>query len=436
MITIGEMQISGLLTMTVLSVMLVVSAPGRSIRRISFAKARWMMAGGTTLIALQFLLQHAFGFRQMGVTQAVCCNLLFFTPSTLLCSMAVLYVQRQGKVSWKEWLVSSSICALSAIILFGTVMLDGVPFKKESPALRMAEYVSSVLFVVMQSYIFTMQYKAYKRLELAVDEYYDRSRRDLFGWMGLSMKAMALLVFLVPVVIFMQGTPLVLFSVGFFFAISYSVISLYTYGVSKDVERVEESLTPSPSPKSEGSDYQNAEMNGENGENVECRTESVEFLRPSGSKRPSAERATTQDDNAAPTAVAARACSLSPSEATERNSTLNTLHSTLDKNSSLDRWISAGHYREHNLTLSIVARQMGVPQKQLQEWLRQSEYKKLAGLVATLRIKEAQRVLTEHPEWSVESVADYCGFNDRKYFHQVFQQYTGTTPAKYQAKNS
>lgn len=64
-----------------------------------------------------------------------------------------------------------------------------------------------------------------------------------------------------------------------------------------------------------------------------------------------------------------------------------------------------------------------------------SEYKKLAGLVATLRIKEAQRVLTEHPEWSVESVVDYCGFNDRKYFHQVFQQYTGTTPAKYQQKN-
>ncbi len=378
MITTGEMQISGMLTMTVLSVMLVMSAPRRSTRRSSFAKARWMMAGGTALIALQFLLQHAFGFRQMGVTQAVCCNLLFFTPASLLCSMAILYVQRQGKVSWKEWLIGSSIFALSAMILIGTVVLDGVPFREESDALRIAEYVSSVLFVVMQTYIFTMQYKAYKRLELAVDEYYDRSRRDLFGWMGLSMKAMALLVFLVPLVIFMQGTPLVLFSIGFFFAISYSTISLYTYGVSKDVEKVEE-----------------AEKSGE------CRTESVES-------------ATAHESSADGTA--------------EANSTLYTL------NSKLDRWIEGGHFREHNLTLSIVARQMGVPQKQLQEWLRQSEYKKLAGLVTTLRIKEAQRVLTEHPEWSVESVADYCGFNDRKYFHQVFQQYTGTTPAKYQAQ--
>ena len=73
---------------------------------------------------------------------------------------------------------------------------------------------------------------------------------------------------------------------------------------------------------------------------------------------------------------------------------------------------------------------------QVQEWLRQSEYRKLAGLVTKLRIEEAQRVLVEHRDWSVESVADYCGFNDRKYFHQVFQQYTGTTPAKYQQANN
>ena len=383
MITIGEMQISGMLTMLVLSVMLVMAAPGRSTRRNSFARARWMMAAGTGLIALQFLLQHTFGFRQMGVTQAVWCNLLFFTPASLLCGMSILYVQRQGRVSWQEWLGVSVPCVVAAIILIGTVVLDGIPLREESAPLRTAEYIASVLYVVMQSGIFTMQYKAYKQLELAVDEYYDRSRRDLFGWMGLSMKTMTLLAFIVPLVIFMQGAPLVLFSIGFFFSISYSTISLYTYGVSKDVEQVEESLSPNPSPNREGS------------------TDTIDDINETRS----------------------------PHDPAEANSSLFTIHS------SLDRWISSGAYREHNLTLSIVARQMGVPQKQLQLWLRQSEYKKLAGLVASLRIKEAQRVLVEHRDWSVESVADYCGFNDRKYFHQIFQQYTGTTPAKYQANN-
>ena len=384
MITIGEMQISGMLTMLVLSVMLVMAAPGRSTRRNSFARARWMMATGTGLIALQFLLQHTFGLRQMGVTQAVWCNLLFFTPASLLCGMSILYVQRQGRVSWQEWLGVSVPCVVAAIILIGTVVLDGIPLREESAPLRTAEYVASVLYVVMQSGIFTMQYKAYKQLELAVDEYYDRSRRDLFGWMGLSMKTMTLLAFIVPLVIFMQGAPLVLFSIGFFFSISYSTISLYTYGVSKDVEQVEESLSPNPSPNREGSTD------------------------------------TTDDINE----------THSPHDPAEANSSLFTIHS------SLDRWISSGAYREHNLSLGIVARQMGVPQKQLQMWLRQSEYKKLAGLVASLRIKEAQRILVEHRDWSVESVADYCGFNDRKYFHQVFQQLTGTTPAKYQQAHS
>ena len=391
MITIGEMQISGMLTMLVLSVMLVMAAPGRSTRRNSFARARWMMAAGTGLIALQFLLQHTFGLRQMGVTQAVWCNLLFFTPASLLCGMSILYVQRQGRVSWQEWLGVSVPCVVAAIILIGTVVLDGIPLREESAPLRTAEYIASVLYVVMQSGIFTMQYKAYKQLELAVDEYYDRSRRDLFGWMGLSMKTMTLLAFIVPLVIFMQGAPLVLFSIGFFFSISYSTISLYTYGVSKDVEQVEE-----------------AEMNEElRMKNEECNATLRSLVE---------ESATAQDSSAQDNAP--------------NDSSFFILHSSLDK------WISSGAYREHNLSLGIVARQMGVPQKQLQMWLRQSEYKKLAGLVATLRIKEAQRILVEHRDWSVESVADYCGFNDRKYFHLVFQQLTGTTPAKYQQAHS
>lgn len=359
MITLGEMQISGMLTMLMLSVMLMACVPDRSIRRGSFARARWMMAAGTGFIAVQFLLQYIFGFRQMGVTQGVCCNLIFFTPATLLCGMAILYVQRQGRVSLREWMTGGGICALAILLLMGVALLDGIPLREESPLLRWSEYVASVLYVMMQSYIFKHQYMTYKRLEQAVDEYYDRSRRDLFGWMGWSMKTMAVLAFFVPLVIFMEGAPLVGFSIAYFFAIAYSTISLYSYGISKDVERVEE-----------------------------------------------AEEVVNQEN---------RPRDIDPA-ITE----------------AIDRWKANAHYREHNLTLGIVARQMGVPQRQLQEWLRQSEYGKLAGLVTTLRIEEAKRVLKEHPDWSTESVANYCGFSSREYFHRTFRQMTGMTPANFQ----
>ena len=367
MITIGEMQISGMLTMIMLSAMLAACIPNRSAHRSSFTRARWMMAAGTGLIAVQFLLQYILGFRQMGVTQAVCCNLMFFTPASLLCSMAILYVQRQGRIDRRQWLTAGGICALVPIILIGVMLTDGVPLRDESPMLRMAEYVGAVLYAMMQSYLFKHQYTTYKRLERAVDEYYDRSRRDLFGWMGWSMKTMAVLAFFVPVVIFMQGAPLVLFSIAYFFAIAYSTISLYSYGISEDITRVEEA------------------------DNEELRIKNEEFATETTQTRP---------------------YDPSISEAVER-------------------WIASEQYREHNLTLAIVARQMGLPQRQLQEWLRQSEYGKLAGLVTTLRIEEAKRVLKEHPDWSTESVADFCGFSSREYFHRTFRQATGTTPANF-----
>ncbi len=326
MITLGEMQISGMLTMTVLAVMLALCVPHRSKHGNSFGRARWMMAAGTGLIAVQFLLQHTFGFRQMGVTQGVLMNLLFFAPASLLCSMAILYVQRQGSVTKREWLVPCVICGVSVVVLTGTALLDGVPIAEESTALRMVEYISSVLYVLMQTFLFRLQYATYRRMELAVDEYYDRERHDLFGWMGWSMKTMAVLAFFVPLIIFLEGTPLVVFSIIYFFCIAYSTISLYTYGISEDHQRVEVA-------------------------------EDVQENRP-------------------------------------RDPRIGEI---------VEQWKQSGAYREHNLTLGIVARQMGVAQRQLQEWLRQSEYGKLAELVASLRIEEAQRVLKDHPDWSIET---------------------------------
>ena len=363
MITIGEMQISGMLTMAMLSVMLMLCVPPRSVHRSSFARARWMMALGTGLIAVQFLLQYVFGFRQMGVTQAVLLNLLLFTPASLCCGMAILYVQRQGYVSRREWATTTAICAVSMLLLAGTALLDGVPIREESRALRMAEYTGGLLYVMLQSYIFVRQYKSYKQLEQAVDEYFDRERRDLFGWMGWSMKTMAVLAFFVPVVIFMEGSLLVLFSIAYFFCISYSTISLYRYGVSEDVMRVEEAKG----------------MRSEEMRSDGMRSEKLLLVEEAVSK-----------------------------------------------------WKENGSYKEHNLTLSVVARQMNLPRRQLQEWLRHSDYKNLAGLVTMLRIEEAKEVLKTHPEWSVESVAEHCGFSSREYFHRAFRQITKMTPAKFQ----
>ena len=75
-----EMQFSAMVLMSLLSVTLIVLLPRRVMTESVLNRSRWLMVGGTSLVAVQFLLQYTFGFRQMGVTQAVMVNLLFFVP--------------------------------------------------------------------------------------------------------------------------------------------------------------------------------------------------------------------------------------------------------------------------------------------------------------------------------------------------------------------
>ena len=373
MITIEEMQFGGLLTMVMLTLMLVLCVPRRSKHHAGFGCGRWLMAAGTLLVAVQFALQHIGGFRHMGVSQAVLWNLLFFLPAGVLINIAVLYIQRRGNVSRRGWLWGGAACGLNTLILVTTLLVDGIPMAEESAPLRRAEYASAVLFLVIQCYYLQMHLKEYRRLQQAVDEFYDHERRDLLGWMARSVILLGMMALMVPLAIFFQGVPLKVFSMFFFFVIAYCVISFYRYGISEDMVRVEES---------EDAD----------GEEVTTNCEEKK------------EDADTLDDDV-----------------------------KLHVEEAMKQWKKSGVYREHDLTLSSVAHQMNIPQKQLRLWLRQSAYGKLATLVTTLRIEEAKSMLAGHPEWTIDYVADYCGFNSREYFHQVFLEKTGTTPAKYQA---
>ena len=51
--------------------------------------------------------------------------------------------------------------------------------------------------------------------------------------------------------------------------------------------------------------------------------------------------------------------------------------------------------------------------------------------MASLRVDEAKRVIIEHPDWTNETVAAHCGFNDRTAFQRKFKEITGMTPADF-----
>ena len=101
---------------------------------------------------------------------------------------------------------------------------------------------------------------------------------------------------------------------------------------------------------------------------------------------------------------------------------------------AVEQWIAKGGYLQTGLKLPNAAEAVGVPQYQLSSWLRQQGLT-YSSWMTSLRINEAKHMLTEHPDWNNEAIAQHCGFSDRTYFQKKFKEQVGCSPAEYVARH-
>lgn len=96
----------------------------------------------------------------------------------------------------------------------------------------------------------------------------------------------------------------------------------------------------------------------------------------------------------------------------------------------VEKWIAQGGYMHHDIKSADVAKELKIPRSHLLAWVKASGYESFTRWITTLRIEEAKRLLTEHPDYSIEYVADHCGIS-RTHFHSVFKKETGVSPTRY-----
>jgi len=123
-----EFQLCAFVVMALLTITLLFFISTQSSADNHLKRSRWLMSAGTALMSIQFLFQLLMGFREMGVTQAVMVNLLFFIPCSCLFTQAILNLQQQiqhnGKKAWMPALVA---WCLTTVMLVGANLLDGKP---------------------------------------------------------------------------------------------------------------------------------------------------------------------------------------------------------------------------------------------------------------------------------------------------------------------
>lgn len=364
------MQFSAVLLMATLTLKLILQ-PRRVICSPIVNRSRWLLAGGTTLLGIQFLLQLLLGLRAQGVYAAVMLNIAFFIPCTVLFCLAIINLQRQGILSRWEKYIGIPVWLLALALIFFGIKTGDPSNMGGSSLLRWTEIGASTIFAALIFYFFIHQIRYMKIIRQAVANFYDSDLRDLLSWMQWSIYLLAMMAILAPLMIFTQGALLAIFAIMILLSIFYLIDCFCLYIVSNAPEKVVE-----------------AQQNEE-----DVRSEEVSDL-----QQKSEDRISESSLHRVELAVAA--------------------------------WIDKRGHLQTGLNLPNAAEEIGVPRYLLSAWLKQRGLHYSDWLTA-LRIDEAKQVMRAHPDWSNESIAQHCGFSDRTYFQRKFKDLTGLTPNDY-----
>ncbi len=98
---------------------------------------------------------------------------------------------------------------------------------------------------------------------------------------------------------------------------------------------------------------------------------------------------------------------------------------------AVDAWIEKKGYLDNTKSVEDIARDMGVFYPALKAYIQRTGGEDFRSWRTRLRIREAERILAEHPEIPVSHVASMAGFNDRSYFYRTFQKVTGRSVQTY-----
>lgn len=346
--------------------------PGRVRRDTVINRSRWYMVGSLGLIGTQFLIQYITHLRTIGITQAVLVNLAFLLPASVLMNLSILNLQRQGQLSRIEKWIGAVVWILVMAILAITVWSDGHPLEKLSDKVRVVEICLGLVYGLLQLYYTILQFREFERMQVAIENYYDRERRGLTRWMKHAIGINGLLAIFVPVLIFAPDILLKIFALLFFWAIFMMWFSFVRYFTSNAIYRVREA---EENAREEESDEKIKKQEGES-----LPAETMQHI-----------------------------------------------------NHAVDRWIASGAYLKTGITSPMAADAMNIPRYQLTAWVKDAGHDSFTRWITSLRVEEAKQMLRQHPEWTNEAIADHCGFS-RAYFQKIFKKETGLSPTEFSAR--
>lgn len=347
-----------------------------------YYKSKWYLMPALLLISIQFILQR-FGMLRMqeDYSVALLVNIALFMPVAYMITNAIhiLLTNRNMPRRIQATCPILYLIAIGACVYYRCTHADALAVK----------LVSGACFLINLVIMHTELVKAYYKLVHKLDNYYDFDAEPLIKFLFYSSSLMIGVSIAVPFIIITNLHILVAALIGIFeITLIYFIARYIGYGNTVAL------ITAVNAAGLDDSDDTDSE------------TESNE-----------------------PDKIA-MAYSVNESSMCVKD-----FGNASDFATQLSEWAKHKRFLEQNLTIVILAKELGTNRKYLSRYFNETCNLSFRDWLNDLRMQEAKRILLDNGNITVETIASECGFTSRTHFHTLFVKKFGMTPSQFRINN-
>ena len=347
-----------------------------------YERSRLLIVVAMIGLAIQYVIQMAFGFRAADDILGAVINILIYTPCFSLIAIAIYNIETTRANRRKMNLVCGSIYAAILVVFWVGTSLHHSLYIKEGLYMMLALFCMSVAYSI--SMIVREMIRRKKMLETmaATDmlPYVRYSRASVFI-LCLSFLIMPVAIFSTTL-LFIIG-PLVLFAL-LFFNLTFIALGGSYIPTEELLDKEEENKDLA------GTGYSNGKAHSDRAQSpADYSTESLQPL---------------SDEH----------------------------RDFIQK--SLDAWCANSGYKDCTVNMLTLSRTLSIPKGELSAYFDQYLKTTFRIWLGDIRFNAAKKMMQEYPDYSNDIISAECGFSARTYLYRIFKLKEGCTPTEWREK--
>lgn len=350
-----------------LALVLIMSRYHYNARSDIYESSRWNLVLAMLLLAVHYILQMVFGFRAQGDDVGALVNIIFYAPVSYL----IGYVNMTMTTGSHKFRSISVLFIISFILIITCVGIGW--FMYHSLHMNQILYVMGSIYLVTIVVMHLLTYGKVREIQRQVENETSDDIHVYKMYMRTGYYLLCFVSILIPIVIFKTSLLLVAAPV-FLFAMTFYVVCFVAVGFN--VSPIAEVVDQLGSIEEEGVPVDSGQQ---------TKTEKP---------------------------------GLTPERIEEIEA-------------ALSKWHQERGYSMLNTTSATMARRIGVPKKDLIQYLSEVKGETFRVWLSNIRIEEAKRLLLEKEGYNNEAIALECGFSSRSWMYEKFKASTGMTPSEW-----